>query len=230
MRALLYDIHGNLPALEAVLDDAAAEGADTWLLGGDYAAFGGWPAEVVGRLRALDGAVWIRGNADRWLRDDADVPADSPVPAALEACREALGAALVDALVGLPEQARSGEQLFCHASPRNDMESFAAAADDGVDRHLLGATEADRVIFGHTNIAFLRGGPDGVELLNPGSVGIPLDGDVRASYALMHDDGSIEHRRVDYDHEAAAEGVVTRFGGASWTATFARRIRTARFD
>ena len=230
MQALLYDIHGNLPALEAVLGDAEAKGAERWLLGGDYAAFGGWPAEVVARLRELDDAVWIRGNADRWLRDDSDVPTDSPVPAALDACREVLGATLVAELAGLPEQWRDGEQLFCHASPRNDMESFAAAGDDGADRRLLGTTEADRVVFGHTHIAFLRGGPDGVELVNPGSVGIPLDGDVRASYALIHDDGSVEHRRVRYDHEAATEGVVTRFGGAPWTATFARRIRTARFD
>jgi hypothetical protein len=61
--ALLYDVHGNLPALEAVLKDAEGAGADRFLLGGDYAAFGGWPAETVGRLKALD-ARWLRGNVD----------------------------------------------------------------------------------------------------------------------------------------------------------------------
>jgi hypothetical protein len=60
--ALLYDVHGNLPALEAVIADAEAAGADGWILGGDYALFGGWPAETVARLRELDRACWIRGN------------------------------------------------------------------------------------------------------------------------------------------------------------------------
>ena len=65
MLALLFDIHGNLPALEAVLDDARATGAQRYLLGGDYAVFGGWPAETLARLRELPDATWIRGNADR---------------------------------------------------------------------------------------------------------------------------------------------------------------------
>lgn len=226
MLAVLYDIHGNLPALEAVHDDARDQGAEAWLLGGDYAAFGGWPVEVVARLRELDDAAWIRGNADRWLRDDADVPA-GPVPAALEACREALGATLVDELVALPETATLLTTCFSHASPLNDMESFAP--EPGDDERLLDGAVADRVVFGQTHLAFRRLGPGGVELVNPGSVGIPLDGDVRASYALLGEHG-VEHRRVAYDHEAAADGVETRFSGASWTATFARRIRTARLS
>ena len=68
MLALLYDIHGNLPALEAVLEDAEGAGADRFILGGDYAAFGAWPAETVERLRGLD-ARWLRGNVDRWTVD-----------------------------------------------------------------------------------------------------------------------------------------------------------------
>ena len=65
MEALLYDVHGNLPALEAVLADARAAGADRWLLGGDYALFGGWPAETIARLHDLDAdrpTHWIRGS------------------------------------------------------------------------------------------------------------------------------------------------------------------------
>ena len=65
MLALLYDVHGNLPALEAVLADCPAE---QFVLGGDYASFGAWPVETVERLRELD-AEWIRGNVDRWLAD-----------------------------------------------------------------------------------------------------------------------------------------------------------------
>ena len=68
--ALLYDVHGNLPALEVVLDDAAARGAERFGLGGDYALFGAFPVETVARLRELD-AFWIRGNGERWTGDPA---------------------------------------------------------------------------------------------------------------------------------------------------------------
>ena len=70
MLALLYDVHGNLPALEAVLENCPAE---RFLLGGDYAVAGGWPRETVERLEELDGE-WIRGNTERWLVDTPDVP------------------------------------------------------------------------------------------------------------------------------------------------------------
>jgi hypothetical protein len=68
--ALLYDVHGNLPALEAVLEDCPA---DRFLLGGDHVGFGAWPRETADRLKALD-AEWIRGNVDRWLVDAPDAP------------------------------------------------------------------------------------------------------------------------------------------------------------
>ena len=64
MLALLFDIHGNLPALDAVLDDAHAAGARRYVLGGDDAVFGGWPAEAVARLRELEGAARVREVAD----------------------------------------------------------------------------------------------------------------------------------------------------------------------
>src|SRR4051812_48846507 len=92
MLALLYDIHGNLPALEAVLDDARTGDVDRWLLGGDMAPFGAWPAQTVARLRELDDATWIRGNTERWLVEG--LPPDQPMAAAVQACREDLGDAL----------------------------------------------------------------------------------------------------------------------------------------
>ncbi len=73
MRGLLYDIHGNLLALEAVLEDADGLGVDRFVLGGDYALFGAWPSETVERLRRLD-AVWIRGNGERWTAAPAQAP------------------------------------------------------------------------------------------------------------------------------------------------------------
>jgi hypothetical protein len=83
MLALLFDIHGNLPALEAVLDDARVAGTKRYLLGSDYAVFGGWPAESVARLRDLQDATWIRGNVDRWAATEAPdgEPAHSGVAA-----------------------------------------------------------------------------------------------------------------------------------------------------
>ena len=84
------------------------------------------------------------------------------------------------------------------------------------------------MVFGHTHLLFARRSASGVELVNPGSVGMPFDGDPRAAYAVLHDDGRIEHRRVDYDHRASAEAVRERFAGQPWTDTVCRRIETAR--
>jgi predicted phosphodiesterase len=72
---VLYDIHGNLPALEAVLAEAEELGVDRWLLGGDYGTPSPWPLETLNRLKQLEPATWIRGNGERWLRDP---PTDRP--------------------------------------------------------------------------------------------------------------------------------------------------------
>ena len=93
------------------------------------------------------------------------------------------------------------------------------------EAELLDGTTAKRLIFGHTHLPFRRNA-HGIELINPGSVGIPFDGDPRAAYALLHDDGTIEHRRVTYDHAASA-AKVRAFGG-DWSDTIARRIEQAQ--
>src|SRR5205814_4277625 len=92
--AVLYDMHGNLGALEAVLRDAEANGCDSFLLGGDYALFGPQPRETVERLDSL-GAEWIRGNGERWTAAPDDAPDDEVVQGALAASREELGEDLV---------------------------------------------------------------------------------------------------------------------------------------
>lgn len=222
--ALLYDIHGNLPALEAVLADAGEAGARRFLLGGDYAAFGAWPRETVERLRGLD-ADWIRGNVERWTMNPADAP--EPVRPALAICRDLLGEELAAELAALPPT-RAGERvLYCHASPDSDVDGFVAEPADGEDE-LLAGVEAGRVVVGHTHQQFRRPAGRGIELVNPGSVGIPLDGDRRAAYALVAADGSLDLRRVEYDHEASAAAVRERLGEAG--EVFARRIEQARFD
>jgi predicted phosphodiesterase len=219
VRALLYDIHGNLPALEAVLADASD--VDEFLLGGDYAVAGAWPKETVERLKELPNATWIRGNADRWLVDRHDAP--NTVEGTAAKCAEALGEELVGELFGLPETAAVDGTLYCHASPQNDMQSFLPEPAD-TDAGLLMGVETRRVVFGHTHIQFARTGPGGIELVNPGSVGMPWDGDRRAAYAVIDGD-RVGHRRVEYDWEASAAAVRERVGELP-----ARRIELARFD
>ena len=217
--ACLYDIHGNLPALEAVLADLGE--ADRFILGGDYALFGGWPAETVARLRELGPALWIRGNVDRWL---ADPPEHLQEP--VDFVRRELGATLVAELAALPETAEDGDTLICHASPLGDLRGIPPDPSDE-DAELLEGVTASRLLFGHTHIAFRRVA-NGIELVNPGSVGMPLDRDHRAAYAVIHDDAQVEHRRVAYDHEASAAKV--RSLGGEWTEVIARRIERAKME
>jgi predicted phosphodiesterase len=221
--ALIYDAHGNLPALETVLADAESAGADRYLLGGDYTLFGAWPRETVQRLRDLD-ADWIRGNGERWTATPEEAP--EPVQGAIARCRELLGGALVDELAALPETLALDTTLYCHGSPVSDVRSFMPEpAED--EEELLHGVGAERLVFGHTHLAFRRQA-GGIELVNPGSVGMPFDGDPRAAYGLVQDGGEIELRRVEYDHEASAAAVREVIGEAGELP--ARRIEQARFD
>jgi diadenosine tetraphosphatase ApaH/serine/threonine PP2A family protein phosphatase len=222
--ALLYDVHGNLAALRAVLADA---GAERFLLGGDYALCGPHPAETVAALRELD-ATWIRGNGERWTAAPADAPDDEVVQGAIAACRDALGETTVAELAALDEQTIRDGVRYCHGSPVSDVRSFLPRPGDDEDELLAGVSER-RLVFGHTHLPFRREAAGGIELVNPGSVGMPFDGDPHAAYAVVHDDGTVEHRRVEYDHEASAAAVRERFDGP-WTATVAARIEQARFD
>ncbi len=201
----------------------ATAGAETFLLGGDYALFGPWPAETVAALRQLPSAVWIRGNVDRWTAHPRDAPDDPLVREAIEACRDALGPALADGLDALPDQLVQDGTRYCHGSPLSDVRSFMPSPSADDDELLDGAGEA-RIVFGHTHIQFARMTAAGVELINPGSVGMPSDGDHRAAYALVDDAGGIELRRVAYDHEASAAAVQERFDRAAWAQRSARRL------
>ncbi len=224
--ALLYDVHGNLPALDAVLADAHAHGAQRFLLGGDYALFGPWPAETIAALRGLRDATWIRGNGERWTAAPDEAPDNEVVQGAIAASRDVLGSVLVAELAALAEQIVLDAARYCHGSPISDVRSFAPEPADDEAELLAGVTEP-RLVFGHTHLPFRRVAAGGIELVNPGSVGMPFDGDPRAAYALVHADGSIEHRRLDYDHERSAAAVRERFGDLPWTATVARRIASA---
>ncbi len=225
--ALLYDIHGNLNALEAVLRDTEGAGAGSYVLGGDYALFGAWPVETVERLNALPGATWIRGNGERWTADPSQAPDNDVVQGAIASARQALGEEPVKELAALQEQAVLGDTRFCHGSPISDVRSFMPEPADDEPELLAGVGEP-RLVFGHTHLPFARRATSGTELVNPGSVGMPFDGDTRAAYALLHEDGRIEHRRVAYDHAAAAGMLRVRFGEHPWAETVIRRLETAR--
>ena len=224
MLALLYDIHGNLPALDAVLGDAHVAGADRFLLGGDYTLFGAWPLETIERLDALN-ADWLRGNGERWTADPAAAPSREPLRSALAACREALPEATIARLGRLPVELTCDGTVFCHASPGSDVIGFkpGAAFDEGTR---LAHLQARRVVAGHTHVQFHRPSTiAGIELVNPGSVGLPLDGDRRAAYALLDDDDEVQLRRVEYDVDASARAVRERF--EPWAETVARRLERA---
>ncbi|HSB39869.1 MAG TPA: metallophosphoesterase family protein [Gaiellaceae bacterium] len=210
MLGVLYDIHGNLPALEAVLEEARAEGVDRWLLGGDYGTPSPWPLETLDRLRQLEGATWIRGNGERWL---CEPPADRPeIGETYERFASDLSAGLVEWLYRLPPRAELDGVLYVHGSPLADDDSFAPEPQEGEDRLLAGVRDR-LVVFGHSHQQFRRPGPDGTELLNPGSVGMPLDGDRRAAWAVRDQDGEFRFRRTGYDVERAAEAYRALGGG-----------------
>ena len=208
MLALLYDIHGNLVALDEVLKDAEAAGVDAYLLGGDFASWSPWPRETIERLRSLPNTTWIRGNGERWLREQ---PLDRPeVMAAFSEHNSGLG---TDEgwLYSLQAQFELDGVLYVHGSPLSDVESFPPEPGEDDERMLNGVRDKT-VVFGHSHQQFRRPGPNGTTLLNPGSAGMPLDGDVRAAYALRGDGGEFEFRRVEYDVERAAQGW-ERLGG-----------------
>jgi diadenosine tetraphosphatase ApaH/serine/threonine PP2A family protein phosphatase len=198
---ILYDIHGNLPALDSVLEETSGLEIDRWLLGGDYGTPSPWPDETLVRLKELPNATWIRGNGERWLRDP---PEDRPeVMEVYDLFTGSYPEELADWLYSLPQEAELDGILYVHGSPLSDVESFHAEPNED-DEKLLNGVRGRTVVFGHSHLQFRRPGPDDTELVNPGSVGMPLDGDVRAAWATW--DGDFELRRTEYDVARAAAG------------------------
>jgi len=198
---ILYDIHGNLDALDAVLADADTVGVDRWLLGGDYGAVSPYPVETLARLRELSNAIWIRGNGERWLLEP---PEDRPeVSEVYERFRGQLPDDEVQWLYSLPPQAEFDGVLYVHGSPLADDDSFAPEPQEDEDRLLAGIHDRT-IVFGHSHQQFRRPGPNGTDLVNPGSVGMPLDGDRRAAWATRNGDFTFRRSEYDVDRAAAA--------------------------
>jgi putative phosphoesterase len=197
--AALYDVHGNLPALDAVLADVDA---DLILVGGDFVA-GPWPSETFERLRGLgDRARFIRGNADREVVEPSKPGrVAGPPPGVMEFVRERLSEEQRSLLAGLPlvesvEVDGIGHVLFCHATPRDDEELLTRISPDERWRDALGGVEADVVVCGHTHVQFDRR-IDDVRLVNSGSVGMPYEDEPGAYWTLLGPD--VEFRRTEYE-------------------------------
>ena len=209
----LYDIHGNVEALEAVLADPRAARADAVLVGGD-AVPGPFARETLDRLDALDVPVhWIRGNGEREVAEavGAPEPADGDLAARTAALSAAeLGDGRARALAALPLTVELDGVLYCHASPRRDDEMLTRLSTDERWAAALAGMAAGLVVGGHTHQQDDRA-VGGVRFVNAGSVGLPYEGDGAARW-LWVADGVPELRRTGYD--AAAAGA--RILAAGW--------------
>jgi putative phosphoesterase len=196
--AALYDVHGNLPALEAVL--AEADEADLIVAGGDVVG-GPFPAETLERLRGLGDRVrWLRGNAERELVEQPPPREAGPPPGELERLRAALSDEQVDFLFGLPERVEFavpglGQVLFCHATPQNDLDIVTPLTPEERLRRILAGVAADVVVAGHTHIQDDRR-VGGVRWVNAGSIGMPYEDEPGAYWALLGPE--MELRRTEY--------------------------------
>jgi putative phosphoesterase len=209
--AALCDIHGNLPALEAVLEDVERERVDAIVCGGDVVG-GPFSAEVLDRLTALPEVRFLHGNADRLVVHGVDEHGEDW---ALE--RERLGEERVRAIASWPttvelEIDRLGRTLFCHAIPSADEPIFTRITPDREVRELVGEIEAELMVCGHTHVQFDRRLPDGPRIVNAGSVGMPYEGRRGAFWALLGPDVELRHTSYDVD---AAVAAIREAGGSS---------------
>lgn len=218
--AVISDMHGNAAALDAVLLDLESLQPDVVVVGGDVAS-GPQPVETLGRAMALAGARFVSGNADREAVEAFDLgppyglgsEAEARDPALLTAAwvagrlsrlhRDFLAA--FEPVVKL-RVAGLGDVLFCHGSPRSDVETMTSLTPPSVLRRMLSGVEEDVVVCGHTHVQFDRM-VDGVRVLNAGSVGMPYQGKRGAFWLSLGPDGA-RLRRTEYDCERASARIL----------------------
>ncbi|MGN6594080.1 MAG: metallophosphoesterase family protein [Terriglobales bacterium] len=181
--AALYDIHANLQALDAVLDEVEQEGFEAVVIGGDVLP-GPQPRECLARLRGLRlPAHYLRGNGDRETLAAAEGRETATLP-------EAAKAILRDNACQLSPEDKTwiaawpptvslaldgvGDVLFCHATPASDHETLANDCSDAELARAFGGTGAALVVCGHTHVQFDRTTASGVRVVNAGSVGMPF--------------------------------------------------------
>ena len=208
MRTLVIsDIHGNLPALEAV----ATVPHDDVICLGDIVGYGPFPSACLAWVRAHASLV-VQGNHDCSAADGSP-PQCRPdferlAKAVATATASQLSRAERDYLRDLPRWSsvqRHGRTMLClHATPRNPRYKYLAADAAGWARELIGV-EADLLLVGHTHLPIVLD-INGQRVVNPGSVGQPKDGDPRAAYAIL-EDGKVTLQRIAYAVDRTIEGL-----------------------
>jgi predicted phosphodiesterase len=231
--AVVSDIHGNITAFEAVLADLRKMSPDVVLHGGDLADAGSSPVEIVDRIRDL-GWQGVMGNTDEVLArpESLEVFAgqSSSPPTLWEAIRQMaavtrsmLGEERLTWLRGLPRVKTQAPIGLVHASPEDCWRAPGAEATDAELEAVYGPLGQPIVVHGHTHRPFVRR----LErlrgfLVNTGSVGLPYDGDPRASYLLL-DGNTPSIRRVEYNVEKELEHLSScGLPHAGWIATMLR--------
>jgi putative phosphoesterase len=211
--AALYDIHGNIAALEAVLTEVRAEQVDLIVVGGDVLP-GPMPRETVTRLLELEAPVrFIHGNGDRVVvaqmtgGDTREVP--EPFREVIHWTAQQLNRQDQSALAIWPPTyqiaiAGLGEVLFCHASPRNDTECFTRLTPEDRLAPVFAGITASMVVCGHTHMQFDRA-VGRVRVVNAGSVGMPFAPPPGAYWVLLGPD--VQLRRTVYDFTKTAEQI-----------------------
>jgi predicted phosphodiesterase len=199
--AALYDIHGNLPALDAVLAELAQDPVDAVVCGGDV-LWGPHQGECVARLREA-GAVCLSGNCERDVLAEAD---DSS-----RWCRAQLDEDTVEHVRSWPATIELGVEgvghvLFCHATPHSDDGILTRNTPAQEVAAALAGVEADVVVCGHTHVQDDRRPPGAARLVNAGSVGLPYQGRPGAFWALLGP--AVELRCTPYDVDAALSSLL----------------------
>ena len=200
--AALYDVHGNLPALEAVLAELESAAPELVVVGGDVCA-GPFPHETLERLAALGECVhFVRGNADRAVAVGEGEPGEAWAA-------ERLTPEQRHFLAGLPlaeavEVTGLGRVLFCHATPRSDEEIVTRLTPDGHLAGFLAGVDAEVIVCGHVHVRYDRA-VAGKRVVNPGSVGLPYEGEPGAYWALLGPD--VDFRRTPYPVDEAVERI-----------------------
>ncbi|HWI74554.1 MAG TPA: metallophosphoesterase family protein [Baekduia sp.] len=211
MRILvLYDVHGNAEALDAVLADPRAADPDAVVVGGDTVP-GAFAAAALDRLEALEVPVhWVRGNGEREVAEavGAPPPADPEDLVVVTAARTAaaLGDARARALGQHPLTVTVDGVLFCHATPRSDEGLLTRISPPQRWADALAGADAALVVAGHTHQQDDRAvGP--TRFVNAGSVGLPYEGDGAARW-LWIEDGVPSLRRTEYDAAGAGRRIL----------------------
>jgi putative phosphoesterase len=205
--AAISDIHGNLPALEAVLAEIDTLDVDLIVVCGDIAA-GPMPAPTIDRLRSLDRpARFVRGNADRYI---VEVPNVEAPDERLVWIATQLNASRLGFLRGFEDTVEVdvdglGKVTFCHAAPASDeVPLVTAESPDAVVAEALAQTDAGVIVAGHMHHQFDRT-VDGGRFVNAGSVGMPYADQPGAYWTLVGPD--VEPRRTPYDYAATAAAI-----------------------